>query len=143
MEDSMASSKTILFALALLPALAAAQAPAKVTIPAAAVGTWDFKSMTGPKDSVITTAVMTMTADGKGTTQFPNRPLLTGRVIAAGGDSVVTELGPYESILKKGLQATTRTTSHYKGNTMWGTFEAKYSDGSVVKGKTTGTKKTK
>ena len=62
-------------------------------------------------------------------------------MIAAGGDSVTVEVGPYESILKKGLQATTRTTNHYKGNTATGTFEAKYSDGTSVKGKATSTRK--
>lgn len=142
---------TRFLAVAALPAALAAQgtkAPQKAaapaaapTIPAAAVGTWDGKSMVGPKDSVITNSTTVITADGKVTVTLQGRPTMQAKVIAAGGDSVTWEIGPYESVLKKGLQATTRSTSHYKGNMSTGTFDAKYSDGSTVKGKTTATKK--
>ena len=120
---------------------APAAAPAAITIPAVAVGTWEGKTMIGPKDSVIATTITVISADGKTSLTLQNRPTMAGRVIAAGGDSVTVEVGPYESILKKGLQATTRTTNHYNGNTATGTFEAKYSDGTAVKGKATGARK--
>jgi hypothetical protein len=120
---------------------AAPAAPAPIAIPAVAVGSWEGKTMIGPKDSVIATTLTVIGADGKVSLTLQGRPTMAGRVIAAGGDSVTVEVGPYESILKKGLQATTRTTNHYKGNTATGTFEAKYSDGTTVKGKATGTKK--
>lgn len=110
-------------------------------IPAGAVGTWNNKTMVGPKDSVVATSTITLTADGKVTVQFPGRPLLTAKVLAAGGDSVVTEIGPYESVVKKGLMTTTTSVGHYKGNTSSGTFTAKYNDGTTLKGKTSGTKK--
>jgi hypothetical protein len=137
--------------LALAAGAAAAQNPppkpppkpaATISIPAAAVGVWDAKSMTGPKDSVITTYVMTATATTSGwTTKLATRPIQNLRIIAAGGDSVVTEMGPYESVLRPGQQVTTRTTAHFKGDAVTGTFEAKFTNGDVVKGKTTGTRK--
>jgi len=124
-----------------MSAAVGAQAAA-IKIPAGVAGTWEGKTTVGPKDSVIATTVTTATANATGwTVQLPNRPLLQARVVAAGGDSVVIEMGPYESILKKGLKATTRLSGHYKGDAMTGTFEAKYSDGTVVKGKATATRK--
>ncbi len=122
------------------PAKAPAKAPA-MQIPAGVAGTWEGKSTIGPKDSVVVTNVVTATANTKGwTLKFPNRDLLPARIIAAGGDSVVIEVGPYESILRKGQQVTTRTTGHYKGDVMTGTFEAKYTNGDVVKGKSAATR---
>ena len=97
--------------------------------------------MLGPKDSVVTTFVVTATTNAKGwTMKLPNRPTLPARVIAAGGDSVVTEVGPYSSVLRKGQRVTTRITGHYNGDTMTGTFEAKYANGDLVHGKTTATR---
>jgi hypothetical protein len=130
----------LVLALVLASATAGAQAPAgkapAVQIPAGVAGNWEGKTMIGPKDSVITTFVMTATSSASGwTMKLATRPQLPARIIAAGGDSVVVEIGPYESILRKGQQATTRTTGHYKGDMMTGTFEAKYSNGEVVKGK--------
>ncbi|MFN8573804.1 MAG: hypothetical protein U0132_17235 [Gemmatimonadaceae bacterium] len=131
-----------LLAISVLPAALSAQAakPAAPKIPAAAVGTWEGKSMVGPKDSLITTTKTVVGADGKIEVTMAGRPTMTAKVIAAGGDSLVYEIGPYDSILKKGLKATTRSTTHFSGNSSTGMFEAKYSDGSVVKGKVAGTK---
>lgn len=110
-------------------------------IPAGAVGTWENKSLVGPKDSVVATNTTTISADGKVTVQFPGRPLLTAKVLAAGGDSIKMEIGPYESVVKKGLKVTTTSVGHYKGTTNAGTFTAKYADGSTINGKVSGTKK--
>jgi hypothetical protein len=135
-------------ALLIVPAVLSAQGAQKAApkaaapaIPAGAVGTWDGKSMIGPKDSVITQSTTVIAADGKVTVTLQGRAAMPAKVLAAGGDSVTWEIGPYESVLKKGMQATTRSTSHYKGNTATGTFEAKYTDGSTVKGKAMATKK--
>ena len=133
-------------ALALPAALAAQAAPPRASapkspVPAAAVGTWEGKSMIGPKDSVVATYVLTVGADGKIMLALNGQPPMTSRLLAAGGDSTVTENGPYISVLKKGLNVTTKTTTHFKGNAMTGTFEAKYSDGSSLKGKSAGAKK--
>lgn len=117
-----------------------AQSPATkaVQLPAGIAGRWEGKSMIGPTDSVITTYVVMATTNAKGwTMKLQDRPTLPARVIAAGGDSVVTEIGPYSSVLRKGQRVTTRTTGHYDGDSMTGTFEAKFANGDVVHGKTT------
>lgn len=96
---------------------------------------WAGKSMLGPKDSVITTYVL-VSPDGKSWTEhFPNRDPIPAKVLASGGDSVVMEFGPYNSILHPGQMVTTRTVSHIKGKEMTGTFEAHFASGDVIRGK--------
>src|SRR3989442_14661694 len=105
-------------------------------------GTWDVKSVMGPKDSVVVTSVLTATADGKGwTIKLANRDPIPVRVVAVGGDSVVMEAGPYESILRPGQMVTTHTVGHYKGDAMTGTIQARYASGDVLRGKTTATRR--
>jgi hypothetical protein len=107
-----------------------------------AAGTWNGTSTIGPRDSVITTYVLTIAADGKSATMtFPNRDPIPTRVVAMAGDSVVTDAGPYPSILRPGQTVNLlRTVVHYKGDAMWGAFEAKYANGDVVKGKMAATR---
>src|SRR2546426_1401407 len=89
------------------PAPAAAAAPQAGVKLADYAGTWDTKTMVGPKDSVVATYTMTVSADGKTwTRQFPNRDPIATRVLAFGGDSVVTEAGPYQSGHRPGHQGT-------------------------------------
>jgi hypothetical protein len=118
---------------------AAAAKPAVAQGPA---GTWNGKTTMGPKDSVVATYTLTIAADGKSATmKFPDRAAMPARVVAMGGDSVVTEAGPYPSVLRKGQTVNLlRTVGHIKGNTMTGTFEAHYSNGDVAKGKTQATR---
>src|SRR5438132_839507 len=63
------------------------------------------------------------------------------RVVAVGGDRVVTAAGPFQSVLRPGQMVTTRTVGHYKGDTMTGTIEARYASGDVVRLKTAATRK--
>jgi hypothetical protein len=123
-------------------AQAAPAAPAGIKLSDVA-GTWTVKSLVGPKDSVVITTTVTQTADGKGATmQFPKGEPIPVRVVAVGGDSVVTEAGPYPSALRPGQTVTLlRSVGHYKGDAMTGTFEAHYTAGDVFKGKTAGTRK--
>ncbi|OLC77325.1 MAG: hypothetical protein AUH78_04670 [Gemmatimonadetes bacterium 13_1_40CM_4_69_8] len=105
-------------------------------------GTWDVKSMAGPKDSVVVPSVVTATADGKGwTMKLANREPIPVRVVAVGGDSVVTEAGPFESVLRPGQMVTTHTVAHYKGDTMSGTIEARYASGDIIRLKTAATRR--
>jgi hypothetical protein len=56
-----------------------------------------------PAPKVASTApfVLTIAADGKSATiRFPNRDPIPTRILAMGGDSVVTEAGPYPSVLR-------------------------------------------
>lgn len=105
-------------------------------------GTWDGKTMIGPKDSVIATYTQTATADTTGwTLKFPTRDPYPARIVAMGGDSIVTEVGPYLSILRQDTVTVLRTTGHYKGDTMTGTFWARYKSGDVLSGKIVATRK--
>jgi len=140
-------NRVVLFSAALLSgfALAAgAQSPAQpgdIKLSDVA-GTWEGKSMVGPNDSVFTTWVLTATAARKGWTEtFPNRDPLPLRITAVGGDSVVTVMGPYPSVLRRGQMVTTRHVVHVKGDTMTGSFEAHYAAGDVVRGKLAATRK--
>jgi hypothetical protein len=101
-------------------------------------GTWKGKSMVGPKDSVVFEYLLTIDADAMSATiMFNNHDPIPARIIAVAGDSIVTEAGPYAGILRPGqMVKSLRTVAHYKGNDMWGTFEATYQNGDVVKGKT-------
>ena len=105
-------------------------------------GTWVGKSMVGPKDSVLSTWVLTATADGKGWTfKRPKGDPYPVRIVAVGGDSIVTEVGPYPSVLRAGQTVTTRFVGHYHGRKMTGTFEAHYPSGDVVRGKLRATRR--
>ncbi|HEY6220751.1 MAG TPA: hypothetical protein VIV65_11920 [Gemmatimonadaceae bacterium] len=123
------------------PAPKQAGKSAAIKVPAAAVGTWSATTVTGPKDSVVTTSTFTLKADGSGTEILPDRDPITNTVVAAGGDSLVIESSRFKSILRPKLTVVTRTTFHLKGNTMSGTTHASYSDGSKLDLKTTATKK--
>jgi len=107
-----------------------------------AAGTWNGKSMIGAKDSVITTYVLTIAADGKsGTLTYPDHDPIELRVVAMGGDSLVTEAGPYPSILRPGQTVTLlRTVARVKGNNMTGMYQVTFGNGDVVRGKTQATR---
>ena len=109
---------------------------------AGVAGTWKVRSMVGPKDSVVATSVVVSTASRDGwVLRLEGRAPIPLRIVAVGGDSVVTEGGPYPSILRKGLTVTVlHNVSHYTGGTLTGTFEAHYSSGDVFRGKTAGTR---
>lgn len=107
-----------------------------------AAGVWPNHYMIGPRDSVIATIVVTVSDDGKTwSMQFSDRPPIPVRVVATGGDSVVTEAGPYPSAKRPGQSVTLlHSVSHFSGDRMTGTFEAHYSGGLVVEGKTEATR---
>jgi len=131
------------FSLAALTATAVAQQPAAAIKLSDVAGVWDAKSMIGTKDSVVATSVITATADSTGwTMKLEGRDPIPLRVVAIGGDSIVTEAGPYPSILRPGLSVSVlRNVSHYKGDQMWGRFEATYSSGDKFSGKVSATRR--
>ena len=121
------------------PAVQAQRAGIKL---ADVAGRWEGRSMVGPKDSAIVTYTITATADGKGwTIAFPSHDPVPMRILTVGGDSIVAEAGPYASVVRPGQMVTTRTVSHYAGDTATGTFEARYASGDVLRGKTAATRK--
>ncbi|MBI4501548.1 MAG: hypothetical protein HY700_10335 [Gemmatimonadetes bacterium] len=105
---------------------------------AAVAGIWKVTAMVGPTDSVVATYQLIARGNRDGwTVMLPNRPPLPVRIVAAGGDSIVTVLGPFASILRAGQMVTTRTTWHYHGGTMTGTIEAVFSAGDTLREKAT------
>ena len=115
---------------------------ASTAVAQGAAGTWNGKTMIGPKDSVVATYTLTIAADGKsGTMTFPNHDPIQLRIVAMGGDTLITEAGPYPSVLRPGQTVNSlRSVARIKGNTMSGMFQATYANGDVVKGKTAATR---
>ncbi len=92
-------------------------------------GTWKVRSTDEVGGNPIETELRT-TADKSGWTMTgPNKKPIPVRVVAVAGDSVVTEAGPYESFVRKGVQVRTRTVSRLQGDKLVGTTEAKYKIG--------------
>jgi hypothetical protein len=70
---------------------------------------------------------LTASADTSGwTIIFPNRAPIAVRVVAMAGDSVVTEAGPYESVLRPGVQVSTHAVFRLQGDTLVGSTLARY-----------------
>jgi hypothetical protein len=108
---------------------AAAPPPAPSVTAADFAGTWTITTRNEAGDSVLVTTEMTATADMTGwTITLPNRPPMPATVITIGGDSVVTEAGPYESVLRKGVQVSTRSVMHLQNGMLRGMTTARYSN---------------
>ena len=105
-------------------------------------GTWNVRSVVGANDSVLIIFLLTIGADGKSAImKIRNQDPVPMRILAVGGDSIVTEAGPYRGIVRAGKSVTSlRTVAHFKGDAMWGTFEAVYANGDVVKGRAEATR---
>jgi hypothetical protein len=93
-------------------------------------GTWNMQVMPQDRDTVLLNYVITATGTTEGwTLTFPGRDPIPLRVTHVGGDSMVTEAGPYESALRAGVQVTTKTVNRMEGGTLVGTTEARYTSG--------------
>lgn len=105
--------------------------------PHAFAGKWNGRGMVGANDSILIVFALTIAPDGKtATLGFFQQDPVPARIVAMGGDSIVTEAGPYQSILQPREPVTTlRAVAHFKGDKMWGTFEAVYPKGDPVRGR--------
>jgi hypothetical protein len=108
-------------------AAAAPAAPAQIAL-ADLAGKWTVRLMPESGDSALLTYDMVATADTSGWAfNFPKRKPVPLRVVAVDGDSVVTEGGPFESNLRKGVQVTmSRTVSRLQDGKLVGTTTAHY-----------------
>jgi hypothetical protein len=108
------------------------EAPAKEEVPAAIsladiAGTWKVRSTVEGSENTVVTYDMVATPDRSGwTITFPKRKPIPVRVVAVEGDSVVTEAGPFESAIRKGVQVSTRVVSRLEGGKLVGTTVARY-----------------
>lgn len=104
----------------------AAPAPTPISL-ADIAGKWVIRTMAENSDSVLVTSEMTATADTSGwVTIVPGRPPLPTRVIEVAGDSITTEFGPFESVLRPGVQVTTRTVMRLRDGRLVGSLVARY-----------------
>jgi hypothetical protein len=101
-----------------------AAAPATIS-PGDVAGTWALRS-TDAAGGTPTQSELTATADTAWTWKLANGSTVKVRVVAVGGDSIVTEAGPYESVLRPGIQTRNRTVYRLRDGKLIGTIEAHY-----------------
>jgi hypothetical protein len=90
-------------------------------------GKWTMRVTRAASDSALVTFEMIATADKAGWTfNMPKRKPIAVRILSVAGDSVVAEAGPYESVLRKGVQVTTDNTLRLKDGKLVGTTIAHY-----------------
>lgn len=101
------------------------EAPATVSL-ADVAGTWNVRSKVEGSDRELTYD-MVATADRSGwSIKFPDRDPIPVRVVAVEGDSIVTEAGPFESALRKGVQVSSRVVARLEGGKLVGRTTARY-----------------
>lgn len=107
-------------------------------------GTWSVEALPEMGDSALVTYQMVATDNTEGwTVTFPDRDPLPVQVVAVEGDSIITETGPYESLLREGVMVTTRSVTRMQDGNLIGTFVAHYETmgaDSVLQGRQRGTR---
>ena len=104
----------------------AAPAPSAAISLADVAGKWKVRTADESGIHPVET-VWNLTADTSGwTTTAPGRKPEPMRVVAVAGDSIVTESGPRESFILKGVQVTTRNVSRLQDGKLVGVTEAHY-----------------
>ena len=113
--------------------MAAAPAPAPMAPAAAPISLKDVAgkyAVTGKNEAGDTTLVtydLTATGDTTGwSILFPKRKPVPLRVVSVAGDSIVANAGPYESVLRKGVQVTTNSVYRYQNGKLVGRTVAHY-----------------
>ena len=101
-------------------------APAPISL-ADVAGKWTMRTM--PADADTTLITFELVADSTGWVfNFPKRKPVTVKAEAS-GDSILTEAGPYESVLRKGVQVTTTSVMRLVDGKLVGTTTAHYAKG--------------
>ncbi len=101
-------------------------APAPIAL-ADVAGKWAVRVTPESGDTTVLNFEMVATGDTSGWMfNFPKRKPVPVRVLAVEGDSIVTEAGPFESMLRKGVQVTTRTVNRLQDGKLMGATTARY-----------------
>ena len=101
-------------------------APAPIAL-ADFAGKWSVRSMSESGDSTLVTYELVASGDTSGwSLTFPKRKPVPMRVVAVAGDSIVTEAGPFESVLRKGIKVTTHSVLRLQDGKLVGTTLAHY-----------------
>jgi hypothetical protein len=108
--------------------VATAAAPAAISLNDVK-GTWDVRAMAADKDSVLTTYRLWASDDtSQWKMKFDNRPdTIKVNVIGIAGDSVMVQVGPYSSALRKNVKVFTQTIYRLEGDRLVGRSVAHYS----------------
>ena len=102
------------------------EAPAGTSL-ADMAGTWKIRSKLDGSDKVITYDLVASGDGSSWTVNFPGRDPIPARVVATGGDSVVWESGPFESVIRKGVTVkTSRVTARLQNGKLTGRTTAVY-----------------
>ena len=104
------------------------EAPATATASLADLaGTWNIRSKVEGSDKEIAYDLVA-TADESGwSIKFPDRDPIPVRVVAADGDSIVYEAGPFESVIRKGVQVkNSRVVARLEDGKLLGKTTARY-----------------
>ena len=119
-------------------------APAAATISLSDVaGKWKVRSTDEAGGTPVETELHATNDTSGWTMTRPGGKRIPVRVVAVAGDSIVTEAGPFESFIQKGVQVTTRTVNRLQDGKLVGTIEARYAvkgRDSVAQRKTEGTR---
>jgi hypothetical protein len=122
-EDRAADDQTAMDTAAAAPETPAASATISL---ADVAGKWKIRSTDDDGGNVLETGLVA-TADTSGwTMSAPNRKPIPVRVVAVAGDSIVTEAGPFESFIRKGVQVTARYVSRLQDGKLVGTIEGHF-----------------
>jgi hypothetical protein len=106
--------------------VAATAAPAPISL-ADVAGRWTVRTVPETGDTTAVVSQLNASADTTGWTMtLPNRPPIATRVVLVSGDSIVTENGPYESVLRKGVQVRTRSVMRLRDGRLVGNTVARY-----------------
>lgn len=105
----------------------AAMAAAPAALSAADVsGTWNMRVTPAGSDSTVVTFVFNATGDpSTWTFNFQGRQPVPVR-LTFDGDSLMTAAGPYESVLRKGVQVSTNAVMRLQGGNLVGATTAHY-----------------
>jgi hypothetical protein len=104
-------------------------APAPIAL-ADVAGKWSVRTMAESGDSTLVSYELVASGDTSGwSLNFPKRKPVPMRVVAVAGDSIVTEAGPFESVLRKGIKVTTNSVFRLQDGKLAGTTTAHYATG--------------
>jgi hypothetical protein len=92
-------------------------------------GTWMVQATAEESDSVIVMFTMTASADPAGWTMNLTDREPVPMTITVSGDSIVHSAGPYQSVLREGVQVSVSGTMHLVGGELLGQSVAHYAMG--------------
>jgi hypothetical protein len=88
-------------------------------------GTWQMTGRSEAGDSLLSYRLV-VDSTGAGTLTFADGRSVPGRLVSIAGDSIITEAGPYESALRRGVQVRTHSIMRRNGDRLEGVTHATY-----------------